>query len=300
MQILNGRRHRVEELVFSHDGRWLAAAGTTGGVHVWDTTKPAERATQVRVNSSLLWVRTRTLAFRRDGKLFCRSWDNWHLIDLETGEASRIAGQKYGQFVLSLDATRIARTFTGSPARAYTIGSDGKVRANHRLSIPLTYFRNAAYSPDGRTLAVEESRRAGATWTSLVRLRNADTGEPSAFSAALGDFAEQLLFSSDGSRLLVRQRNRITLWQVSEPGRSPVRADNPAGTPFISVAFHPDGKLLTVDNDRLVRVWDADTLQPDRAIRWDVGKLYAVALSPDGTRAAVGSHTGKVLVWDWD
>jgi hypothetical protein len=47
-------------------------------------------------------------------------------------------------------------------------------------------------------------------------------------------------------------------------------------------------------------VWDAATLKLDRTIEWNVRKLYAVAVSGDGTRAAVGSHTGKVLVWDWD
>ena len=66
------------------------------------------------------------------------------------------------------------------------------------------------------------------------------------------------------------------------------------------MAVHPAGPLLTVANDKLVQVWDAPALAPSRAIEWNVGKLYAVAVSPDGTRAAVGSHTGKVLVWDWD
>ena len=33
---------------------------------------------------------------------------------------------------------------------------------------------------------------------------------------------------------------------------------------------------------------------------WDVGRLRSVAFSPDGTRAAVGSDTGKVVVWDVD
>jgi WD40 repeat protein len=66
------------------------------------------------------------------------------------------------------------------------------------------------------------------------------------------------------------------------------------------LAFHPDGSLPTVGGDRLVRVWDAETLTPGRVIEWNVGKLYAVAVSPDGARAAVGRHTGKVVVWDRD
>ena len=57
---------------------------------------------------------------------------------------------------------------------------------------------------------------------------------------------------------------------------------------------------MTVDTDRLVRVWDVASLTVTRTIEWNIGNLNAVAASPDGTRAAVGSGTGKVLVWDWD
>jgi WD40 repeat protein len=67
------------------------------------------------------------------------------------------------------------------------------------------------------------------------------------------------------------------------------------------MAFHPSGSILaSSDESRAVRFWDAATLTELRAFAWDVGKPGAVAFSPDGTRAAVGSHTGRVLLWDVD
>ncbi len=60
------------------------------------------------------------------------------------------------------------------------------------------------------------------------------------------------------------------------------------------VLFTPDGKeLISVGEDKVVRVWDAATGDLLRNIRGQVGdgpqgKLYAAALSPDGGTLAVG------------
>jgi WD40 repeat protein len=33
---------------------------------------------------------------------------------------------------------------------------------------------------------------------------------------------------------------------------------------------------------------------------WNIGRMRSIAFSPDGTLAAAGSDTGKIIVWDVD
>lgn len=66
MQILRGRRHLIQELVFSHCGRWLAAGGSGGGLHVWDTADPTAKPRQPNPDQRA----ANALAFRTDGRLF--------------------------------------------------------------------------------------------------------------------------------------------------------------------------------------------------------------------------------------
>ncbi|MBA4392138.1 MAG: hypothetical protein C0407_01165, partial [Desulfobacca sp.] len=59
--------------------------------------------------------------------------------------------------------------------------------------------------------------------------------------------------------------------------------------------------LVTASEDKTIRVWNLDTGQPIRIIRPPIGdgiegKLYAVAISPDGNTIACGGYTG----WDWE
>jgi len=69
--------------------------------------------------------------------------------------------------------------------------------------------------------------------------------------------------------------------------------------PIRQAALDPGGKYLaTVSEDKTVRLFDPATLEPVRVLRpptgpEDSGKLYALALAPDGTWAAVSGFTGE-------
>ena len=73
------------------------------------------------------------------------------------------------------------------------------------------------------------------------------------------------------------------------------------GTHVQDLCFTPDGRyLFTVSNDTTVKVRDTATWEAVKSYTWKAGKLRCLDVSRDGTLAAVGSATGKVVVWDVD
>jgi WD40 repeat protein len=69
-----------------------------------------------------------------------------------------------------------------------------------------------------------------------------------------------------------------------------------------AVAVHPTRPLLFSGGDEAVRVWDYDenAVTPRDSFDWQVGRVTAVAVSPDGLLAAAGGADGQVVVWDLD
>jgi WD40 repeat protein len=50
----------------------------------------------------------------------------------------------------------------------------------------------------------------------------------------------------------------------------------------------------------MVKLYDVASGELTKVFTWDIGRTRSVAFSPDGTLAAAGSDTGKVVVWDVD
>jgi WD40 repeat protein len=70
---------------------------------------------------------------------------------------------------------------------------------------------------------------------------------------------------------------------------------------FTGIAFHPSGRYLAAtSNDATVKLYDTTTWDVARTFTWDIGRMRSIAFSPDGTLAAAGSDSGKVVVWDVD
>ena len=61
--------------------------------------------------------------------------------------------------------------------------------------------------------------------------------------------------------------------------------------PAVSMASWREHRSLIVSTTtwKQVRKW-----------KWDIGALRVIGVSPDGTLAAAGGPTGKIVVWDLD
>jgi WD40 repeat protein len=287
------------ELAFSHCGRWLAACGFSGGLHVWDTSNPTAPPRHAEFPGS--YLRPGSLSFRADGRVFVNNYSgNWFLYDPATGKVTALKGSRANWVVPSPDGRRVVRIGEWSPLRTWTISAKDKVGPMVNVRVDGRHIEAAAFTADGGTFATAEHHNSGARWVPELRLRDAETANPTRELVGAFRNTAQMAFSKDGAHLIARANASLACWTIAEPTRAPRKATNPSRRHFLSMAVHPSGPVLTVDNDRLVRVWDVPALTTDRIIEWNIGKLYAVAVSADGTRAAVGSHTGKVLAWDWD
>ncbi|MBA4190180.1 MAG: hypothetical protein C0467_19520 [Planctomycetaceae bacterium] len=292
MQILSGRRHRVETLVFSHCGRWLAAVGFRRGVHIWDTANPTRKPQNP---ADLLVLNA---AFTADGRLFFSdTLGKCYLLDPATLARAPAGMVKsgFGRLALTSDCAQFAQVNYTAVISMWKVGAKGEITTRKEIKSASAGVRWAAFSPNGESLATIEFGGSDANIVIRSTKTLKQTGAAECYAAA-----QMLVFSLDSSRVVVPSGASIAVYDTSNLETKPRKATNPSRRHFLSMAFHPDGQLLTVDNDRLVQIWDVNTMTVTRSVEWKIGKLYAVTVSPDGTRAAVGSHTGKVLVWDWD
>jgi WD40 repeat protein/serine/threonine protein kinase len=69
--------------------------------------------------------------------------------------------------------------------------------------------------------------------------------------------------------------------------------------PVRAVAYSPDGRrLATAGNDRMVRIWDADTGKLLRTLRGHSDPVTHVVFSPDGQHLASAGDDRTARVWD--
>jgi WD40 repeat protein len=92
----------------------------------------------------------------------------------------------------------------------------------------------------------------------------------------------------------------LLVWQLPLGG-DPRVVQNDNRKHFTALAYHPDGRRLFVTgNDKTVQVFDTRSLDRVTRYTWNLDRLSAVAVSPDGTLASAGSAGGDVVVWDLD
>jgi WD40 repeat protein len=199
---------------------------------------------------------------------------------------------------------------------------------------PTTRFHSAAFSPDGRFIAVSSSAPG------RIEVREAATGTK-AFTIQ-NEVATNLTFNADSTILAARLRGDLLgAWTIpanDHPGWyhltekedrdisgisiSPTHPHIAMGNydrtihiwhyqeqrvrkfkghtgSIMNLCYSPDGKrIASVSGDTTARVWDAQTGEQILLLSDILGKSRGVSFSPDGKRLATGSDDQTVRIWD--
>jgi WD40 repeat protein len=289
----------VYDLAFTPDGRLITSADDA--TRLWDTASE----TQIREWTDGYAL---TLAVSPDGRMAAGAGSGQALLwPIDGGRTlSLVRGVYEGQFVAFRPngIELVGRGSSDNPLRRWAVPTGTELIGQWP---PFDYSDciagPLAFHPSGTTLATGGFMLAdlGPRLDKAVVFRNADTGEQLARLCPSRSTSppSRLAFSPDGKLLAGIYGPSLILWDVAS--RVEVVRHQPSRKLFNGLAFTPDGtRLLTASNDESIRVWVAATWAETTAYAWKVGKLGCVAVSADGTLAAAGGSTGKVVVWDLD
>ena len=121
----------------------------------------------------------------------------------------------------------------------------------------------AAFSPDGRTLAIADSNGDTYLWDVATGRKVAVLTDPHATDPDSTTFVDSVAFSPDGTTLAVGDDRQTTIWDLATHRVAATLTDPSGGSEL-------DGS----------------------------GTANALAFSPDGTTLAVGDGNGNVYLWD--
>jgi WD40 repeat protein len=293
MRVLAGHQDTIRALAWSPDGRLLASAGDDTHILLWDAATGA-CATKLKGHQNTV----RALAFGPAGATLLSAADDGNVLLWDVGRGSARRGLLRQQSARETGAAfdpagrwvAVGLEFGHPPLLAW------KPAGGREIPIPSPVVRvwSLAGSPDGHTLGVALSSGPvvlyeTASWTEQRRLPH---------SVAV----RSLAFSSDGRTLVTAPGTPLLVWDLEADGGPAVRGQ--VGEPrhlIESVSFHPDGRTVAAGCwDSSVRLYDTAACAEHARYDFQIGRVFAVAVSPDGMTAAAGGDRPEVVLLDID
>lgn len=157
------------------------------------------------------------------------------------------------------------------------------------LKVPNNSIWSAAFSPDGRSIAVGASDGS-------VHLWDAKTGAETRIlpgQASQAEDIEAVAFSRDGHRFAAGTRDRVQIWSLV---RNRVERTLPIGHPVTRLEFSPDGRSLVTDAAvPNTPFWNIETGKSERVPSWLPADPALTAALKTGRSRAAFTQTGMCI-----
>lgn len=275
--------NQARALAFSPDGRALASGEELGSVHLWDVETGREIRTLAKHTHDIA-----ALAFSADGSALLsaavdepalRGWDV--ATGAELGTFASTEEDCLGYAARSRDGA-LAWGCVDGPVHVATASGGARPDLPEQKGRVLA----AAFSPDGRTLAlggVEE-----------VQLTSVEDGSVLHTLSGLGSHVLKLAFSPDGSKLAIVMKDELRVVGASD-GKA-LWSEDQVEWPF--AAFSPDGKSLATVDFRSLRVRSAADGKDLRSLSTQIAEITSAAFAPDNRTIASVADDRTLRLWD--
>jgi WD40 repeat protein len=297
MRVLKGHAEGIRLLAYSPDGRWLASAGA-GQMKVWSMPEGKEQHS-IAVEGYLSYAQ---MKFSPDSRtlVLAGSYTSMRFLDPETGREQRLLRETaltVFDFVFSPDGRTLAvAPMRGAPnyrthyVRLYDL-TTGQETGPPLAENPLT-ITTLTFSRDGQMLAGHVTNGQVYLWDLAARAeRRVLKGH--------GSNCGGMAWLPDGPTLAVVMSRSARLVDPAT-GKERARLKGHSGN-INALACSTDGRLLaSASNDGTVRLWETATGRCVQSYDWKLGKVYAVALAPDGMTAAAAGEASDIVAWDVD
>jgi WD40 repeat protein/serine/threonine protein kinase len=283
-------RPDCEAAAWSPDGGRLAANKylyqSSDGT-VWDLNPLALSQVLPGVRFSPLPV-----AWSRDGKLLARSGGGLEiqLWDLPAQKPLRtLVGKRSSDLIVFSPQSDLLAAFSGEPW-LWDAGTGQAVRRLDSLGKPVGVVVDAAWSPDGKTLAT-----VNRDWNG-VDLWDIDTGKHRKRLDRHKDRPRALAWSPDGKTLASGGADQtVHLWTHTGEFLTQL-ADSQKQSKVTALAWLPDGKTLAALSDnRALCLWDTST---DKLLRVHKDVETQGRFSADGKLLASLNTLAGIRLWD--
>ncbi len=300
---LMGHEKEISSVVFCPDSNTLVSASNESSICFWDVKRRKSlRAVDGKHDT------VTTVAATRDGKTLASGHGDGTIAlwNARTGEAIRHWRAHYARLT-TLDfapdgATLVSGTVWGSGPQLWEVAAGKEKNPIEGHCTPVDHL---AFSSDGRNVLSIERDGLSLRWDlsgerRCVRSERpiwATYGHGCAISPT-GGTAATWAYKDD----LIRLWDMATNKELHALGT--FKDDQQRGRVFPSLSFSADGKLLAFagTKERVAIVWDAASGKELRRYTGFPNRISCVALSPNGTRIAVGSEsangTETIAAWD--
>lgn len=119
--------------------------------------------------------------------------------------------------------------------------------------------------------------------------------------SGVSDGCEKVIVSRCGKRFAFIAGSQLKVGSLSAPTKS-LRTLSGHRSFVYAAAFGESGhSIITGGQDGTTRIWSTDSFQEQAKYNWEVGRVTAIDVSPDGTTVAAGGDGNPALIiWDLD